>query len=66
MIAGVAGVSVFRKTFAGDQCPRCNSRDSQLLATTNEWRHYCPSCDVRFNNNGQVMPAHVPTDSEKG
>jgi len=36
-------------------CPKCNREESVLLATTNEWRYYCPDCDIRFNQYGVVL-----------
>ena len=36
-------------------CPKCGT-ECELLSTTNEWEHYCPKCDKRFNDNGEEMP----------
>ena len=39
----------------GFECPRCKSDDVQLLATTNEWEHYCLNCNIRFNDDGVIL-----------
>lgn len=46
---------------ASAPCPVCGSRECHWLSTTNEWRNYCPPCDIRFNDNGEVRP----TDQHK-
>ena len=41
------------------KCPLCERADSRWLSTTNEWEHYCPHCDLRFNNAGEIRPGDV-------
>lgn len=36
-------------------CPKCGLHKSGLLATTNEWRWYCPECDIRFNDRDEIL-----------
>lgn len=38
-------------------CPKCGNTDNHLLSTTNEWENYCPKCDIRFNDAGEIRPA---------
>jgi len=40
-----------------DPCPRCGNDNNHWLSTTNEWEYYCPKCDLRFNEKGQIRPA---------
>ncbi len=40
-------------------CPKCGG-PSDLLATTNEWKRYCPACDRRFNDAGEMMDEPPP------
>lgn len=46
-------IGIFEKGIDGDPCPRCN-QSSRYLSTTSEWKYHCPSCNVRFNDNGEV------------
>ena len=36
-------------------CPRCESVETHLLATNNEWEYYCQDCDIRFNEDGVIL-----------
>lgn len=41
--------------FGTPACPKCSDdRKQELLSTTNEWKHHCPRCDVRYNENGEL------------
>ena len=37
------------------ECPRCKECNTQLLATTNQWKYYCPKCDIRFNEDKDTL-----------
>lgn len=39
----------------GVACPQCRKKECHWLATTNEWKYYCPHCDIRFNERGEVL-----------
>ena len=42
---------------SGVRCPCCGKvGGTHLLSTTNEWRNYCPRCDIRYNDKGEVKP----------
>jgi len=34
-------------------CPQCGNPETDLLSTTNDYRNYCPACDVRFSDKGE-------------
>jgi hypothetical protein len=37
-------------------CPRCgDEKHIEWLSTWNEWQSYCPACDIRFNQQGDVL-----------
>ena len=40
----------------GPPCPKCKV-DGDLLSTTNEWKYYCPDCDIRYNEKGEIFGA---------
>lgn len=39
----------------GKPCP-LDGADSEVLATTNEWRYQCIKCGSRFNEAGEIQP----------
>lgn len=53
----------------GPECPLCgcgrmislNGKTdgyTDILSTTNEWKYYCPRCDIRFNSNREWLGPH--------
>ena len=51
----------------GTECPRCGDYDSQeWLSTTNEWENYCPKCDVRYNDAGDIRPVEESVEPDAG
>ena len=54
----------YNMDMSGDKCPNCNKTGGvQLLATTNEWKYFCGHCNVRFNDNKEILkPSHSDYD----
>lgn len=50
----VDGIEIFHKAIEGNPCPKC-CKTSSTISTTNEWKYHCMSCDIRFNDNGEVL-----------
>ncbi len=46
-------------------CPQCGT-ELELLSTTNEWRRYCPKCDLRFNDKLERCDGEVPQETGRG
>lgn len=48
-------------------CPECgDDKKQELLSTTNEWRHYCPHCDLRYNDKGQKTAIRTAKSGRNG
>lgn len=54
VVTEVAEIQLFYKAFPGNDCPRCQ-KVSSMISTTNDWRFHCRSCDIRFNDRGEVL-----------
>lgn len=50
----IDGIGVFEYG-EGSECPRCNGWHTVWLSTTNEWCYYCRTCNVRFNDKGEIL-----------
>ncbi len=50
-------------------CRICGYQEAYLLSTTNEYKIYCPKCNIRMTDSGRVLiteasPAPTQTPSE--
>ncbi len=49
-----------------NKCPKGCKGSTHQLSTSNEWKYYCPLCDSRFNEDGQLLAPNKNKEPNHG